>query len=149
MIKLSFSKDSKVIMRKQNPKKLGFGFLFWFCCSWIFMSMGMGMGMAQNTTIPVKVGVLLKLETEIGKIWLSCIQMALSDFYASHASFKTRLLFKTRDSKQAVVSAAAAGTNCFLPCPFFFGSYFICNIFEFSLYVLYLSCDNESDIKIK
>ncbi|RVW26897.1 Glutamate receptor 2.8 [Vitis vinifera] len=40
--------------------------------------------MAQNTTIPVKVGVVLDLDTWVGKMGLSCISMALSDLYASH-----------------------------------------------------------------
>ncbi|RVW71728.1 hypothetical protein CK203_057098 [Vitis vinifera] len=39
----------------------------------------MEMGMAQNTTIPVKVGVVLDLDTWVGKMGLSCISMALSD----------------------------------------------------------------------
>ena len=67
-------------------------------------------GMAQNTTIPVKVGVVLDLDTWIGKMWLSCISMALSDFYASHGHYKTRVVTKIRDSKRDVVGAAAAGT---------------------------------------
>ena len=69
----------------------------------------MFMAMSQNETIPVKVGVILDLETAVAKIWLSCIDLALSDFYASHAHFKTRLLLNTRDSNTGVVAAAAAG----------------------------------------
>ena len=67
------------------------------------------MAMAQNTTIPVKVGVVLDLGTEVAQIWLSCINVALSDFYASHSYYKTRLVLSTRDSKEDVVAAAAAG----------------------------------------
>ncbi|PON73156.1 Ionotropic glutamate receptor [Parasponia andersonii] len=63
---------------------------------------------AQNDTIPVKVGVVLDLETPVAKIWLSCIDLALSEFYASHSNFKTRLLLNTRDSNSDVVAAAAA-----------------------------------------
>ncbi|KAJ6697696.1 hypothetical protein OIU79_011283 [Salix purpurea] len=75
------------------------------------------MGVAQNTapTIPVNVGVVLDLDDLNGKIALSCINMALSDFYASHGSYKTRLVLKTRNSnKDDVVGAAAAGS---LLCP--------------------------------
>ncbi|KAL6130485.1 hypothetical protein ACLB2K_068864 [Fragaria x ananassa] len=43
------------------------------------------LALAQNTTIPVNVGVILDLDTGFGKLGLSCIEMALSDFYASHA----------------------------------------------------------------
>ena len=68
------------------------------------------MSMAQNTTIPVKVGVVLDMDTWLGKMGLSCISMALSDFYASHGHYKTRLVLEIRDSKGDVVGAAAAGT---------------------------------------
>ncbi|CAK9163542.1 unnamed protein product [Ilex paraguariensis] len=66
------------------------------------------MAMAQNSTVPVNVGVVLDINTTVGTIWLSCISMALSDFYASHGSYKTRLVLNTRDSKRDVVGAAAA-----------------------------------------
>ena len=67
-------------------------------------------GRAQNTTIPVKVEVVRDLDTWIGKMGLSCISMALSDFYASHGHYKTRVVTKIRDSKRDVVGAGAAGT---------------------------------------
>ena len=66
---------------------------------------------AQNKTlIPVNVGVVLDMEKWIGKMGLSCISMALSDFYASHGYYRTRLVLHTRDSKDDVVGAAAAGS---------------------------------------
>ncbi|KAJ6406100.1 hypothetical protein OIU84_009762 [Salix udensis] len=73
------------------------------------------MGVAQNTTptIPVNVGVVLDLDDLNGKIALSCINMALSDFYASHGSYKTRLALKTRNSMKDVVGAADAGSLLF------------------------------------
>ncbi|KAJ6434810.1 hypothetical protein OIU84_000115 [Salix udensis] len=69
------------------------------------------MGVAQNTTfIPVNVGVVLDLDSDLdGKIALSCIEMALSDFYATHGGYKTRVALAIRDSKKDVVGAAAAG----------------------------------------
>ncbi|RVW71714.1 Glutamate receptor 2.7 [Vitis vinifera] len=81
--------------------------LYLFCCLslWIFF---IEMAMAQNTTIPVKVGVVLDMDTWLGKMGLSCISMALSDFYAYHGHYKTRLIPKIRDSKRDVVGAAAA-----------------------------------------
>ncbi|XP_062098518.1 glutamate receptor 2.1-like isoform X2 [Humulus lupulus] len=81
-------------------------FLFIVICStWMVR------GMAQNDTIPVKVGVVLDLETPVAKIWLSCIELALSDLYASHAHFKTRLVLNIRDSKKDIVSAASAALD--------------------------------------
>lgn len=66
--------------------------------------------MAENNTISVNVGVILQdLNSEVEKIWLSCIKMALSDFYASHPYYSTRLVLNTRESKENVVSAASSG----------------------------------------
>ncbi|KAK9946286.1 hypothetical protein M0R45_011759 [Rubus argutus] len=64
--------------------------------------------MAQNTTIfPIDVGVVVDLDTRFGKMGLTCINMALSDFYASHAHYNTRLVLHTRNSTGDVVVAAA------------------------------------------
>ncbi|KAL6345739.1 hypothetical protein AAG906_017483 [Vitis piasezkii] len=84
--------------------------LFLLCCLslWIFF---IEMARSQNTTIPVKVGVVLDMDTWLGKMGLSCITMALSDFYASHGHYKTRLVLEIRDSKRDVVGAAAAALD--------------------------------------
>ncbi|CAK7354088.1 unnamed protein product [Dovyalis caffra] len=67
---------------------------------------------AQKTTvIPVSVGVVLDLEFLDGDVGLSCINMSLSDFYATHGDYKTRLVLTTRDSKKDVVGAAAAALD--------------------------------------
>ncbi|XP_057467334.1 glutamate receptor 2.3-like [Actinidia eriantha] len=71
-----------------------------------------GVAQPQNTTlIPVNVGVVLDMNQWMGKMGLSCISMALSDFYASHDDYKTRLVLNTRDSKDDVVGAAAAALD--------------------------------------
>ncbi|KAI7990042.1 Glutamate receptor 2.7 [Camellia lanceoleosa] len=69
------------------------------------------MAIAQHNTIPVNVGVVLDLNEWVGKMGLSCITMALSDFYASYGHYRTRLVLKTRDSKNYVVGAAAAALD--------------------------------------
>ncbi|XP_027180565.1 glutamate receptor 2.7-like [Coffea eugenioides] len=67
---------------------------------------------AEHITIPVNVGVVLDAHTEIGKMGMKCISMALSDLYASHgSSYKTRLVLNRRDSKGTVVGAAAAALD--------------------------------------
>ncbi|KAJ6354807.1 hypothetical protein OIU77_005415, partial [Salix suchowensis] len=67
------------------------------------------MGMAENISIPVNIGVVLDMDSDLdGKIALSCIEMALSDFYATHGDYKTRLVLSTRDSMKDVVGAASA-----------------------------------------
>ncbi|XP_073262465.1 glutamate receptor 2.2-like [Populus alba] len=68
--------------------------------------------MAENTSIPVNVGVVLDLDSDLdGRIALSCIEMALSDFYAAHGDYKTRLVLNARDSMKDVVGAAAAALD--------------------------------------
>ena len=75
-------------MRK-TPLKPVISFLLFLCLKILFMEMGV----AQNTTgsIPVNVGVTLDLDSLEANISLSCINMALSDFYASRGDYKTRL----------------------------------------------------------
>ncbi|KAJ6434804.1 hypothetical protein OIU84_000109 [Salix udensis] len=69
------------------------------------------LAMSQITTfIPVNVGVVLDLEYLEANIALSCINMAVSDFYANHGDYKTRMVLTTRDSKKDAVGAAAAGS---------------------------------------
>jgi hypothetical protein len=95
---------SNIIM-KMNSTRFGFS-LFLF----IIVSERMFLGNAQNTTVPVDVGVVLDMDTWNGKMGWSCINMALSDFYASHPYYKTRLRLNIRDSKRDVVGAAASGS---------------------------------------
>ncbi|KAL9338651.1 hypothetical protein Peur_067666 [Populus x canadensis] len=84
-------------------------FFFFLSLKFFFVAMGV----AQDTTsIPVNVGVVLDLDDVLyGNIGLSCINMALSDFYASHSDYKTRLVLTTIDSKRDVVGAAAAALD--------------------------------------
>lgn len=63
----------------------------------------------EKGAVKVKVGVVLDSD-DYGKVDLSCISMALSDFYASRSHFKTRVVLKPMDSNGTVVDAAAAGS---------------------------------------
>jgi ionotropic glutamate receptor len=71
-------------------------------------------GMAQirnESNVVVKVGAVLDVSNgTVGIIGLSCINMALSDFYDSHSHYKTRIQIILRDSHKDVVNAAAQGT---------------------------------------
>ncbi|GFP81639.1 glutamate receptor 2.8 [Phtheirospermum japonicum] len=66
--------------------------------------------MASAQTIPVKVGVVLDMN-EYAEMTLTCISMALSDFYDNHDHYRTRLVLTNRDSKGDVVGAAAAALD--------------------------------------
>lgn len=71
---------------------------------------------AQNSSKAVreevKVGVVLNMESNLAKISLSCLNMAISDFYDSHhhRSYKTRLALRVMDSNRDVVEAASSGS---------------------------------------
>ncbi|GKV03090.1 hypothetical protein SLEP1_g15457 [Rubroshorea leprosula] len=83
-----------------------------FCMSY---SVEVEVAVAPNntaiTTIPVNVGMVLDLDMWVGKLGLSCFNMALSDFYSNHSDYRTRLVLNTRDSKGDVVGAAAAALD--------------------------------------
>ena len=96
-------------------------FVFFF-----FLKATLALGKTTNTTttklwhnnkndmdhkvILIDVGLIIEDKDWIGKMSYECIKMALSDFYATHHHYKTRLVLHTREYKHHdVVSAAAAG----------------------------------------
>ncbi|GKV26093.1 hypothetical protein SLEP1_g35446 [Rubroshorea leprosula] len=91
-----------------------------FRISWLFFVLfckllSVETAVAQNTmasaTIPVNVGVVLDLDTWVGKLGLSCINMAISDFYFNHSNYRTRLVLTVKDSEGDIVGAAAAALD--------------------------------------
>ncbi|KAL8466511.1 hypothetical protein ACS0TY_035553 [Phlomoides rotata] len=55
------------------------------------------------------VRVILDLETTIGKIFKTCISMAIEDFYSKHGNYSTMIVPHFRDARtDAVASASAA-----------------------------------------
>ncbi|KAJ8634714.1 hypothetical protein MRB53_008981 [Persea americana] len=87
---------------KDPPIKLSFLLLFFICL------------LGNNTCFPsgvqagaiVDVGVVLDLDTWVGKMSQSCMSMALSDFYAA-GNHSTKLILHPRDSRKDIVGAAA------------------------------------------
>ncbi|XP_016652500.1 PREDICTED: glutamate receptor 1.4-like [Prunus mume] len=59
----------------------------------------------------VHVGVILEMGSREGKIILSCISTALSDFYHLHNNYSTRVILHTRDSKGKALHALSAALN--------------------------------------
>jgi hypothetical protein len=57
------------------------------------------------------VGVILNLDTTVGKMAQTSIAMAVEDFYAVHSNYSTSLVLHTKDAKQDDVEATFAG-NC-------------------------------------
>ncbi|XP_040364021.1 glutamate receptor 2.8 isoform X2 [Rosa chinensis] len=106
-------KSQNMINKAKYPSslenKLALSFMFF-----LFLSSSITLAMPQSKTIiPVNVGVVLDdhIHSRAQKIWLSCIKMALFDFYASNAHYKSRVVLKVRDSKRNVVHAAAAALD--------------------------------------
>ncbi|CAL9006175.1 unnamed protein product [Prunus brigantina] len=59
----------------------------------------------------VHVGVILDMGSREGKIILSCISTALSDFYHLHNNYSTRVILHTRDSKGKALHALSAALH--------------------------------------
>ncbi|KAJ3695950.1 hypothetical protein LUZ60_001327 [Juncus effusus] len=58
---------------------------------------------------PVRIGVILDLQTMAGKRSQTTISMSIEDFYAAHSNFTPRVSLTFRDSKQDALGAASAG----------------------------------------
>ncbi|XP_040373420.1 glutamate receptor 2.1 [Rosa chinensis] len=65
-------------------------------------------GTGRKSQQMVNVGVILDLGTPVGKTAQRCISMALSEFYARNANYRTKLNLTVKDSRNDVVSAASA-----------------------------------------
>ncbi|BFG14669.1 hypothetical protein CerSpe_009430 [Prunus speciosa] len=79
--------------------------------SFFFILLLAGLGSIQlsmaKEVIRIPVGVVLDLNSSVGAIAESCMTMALSDFYAKHAHYRTRLDLLTRNSADDIVTAAS------------------------------------------
>lgn len=67
-----------------------------------------------NTTF--EVGVILDVDTLVGRIGMTSLSLALSDFYSSNPNSSTRLVLHTRDSRGQITGAAASGIYSFPFC---------------------------------
>ncbi|XP_047340874.1 glutamate receptor 2.8-like [Impatiens glandulifera] len=65
----------------------------------------------NNSTISFNVGVVLDTTTFVGNIGLTYLEMAHSDFYSAHSSYRTRLVLHVRDSNDQIIDAAAAAVD--------------------------------------
>ncbi|XP_039115641.1 glutamate receptor 2.8-like [Dioscorea cayenensis subsp. rotundata] len=55
---------------------------------------------------PVSIGVVLDMNSSLGKTCFLSMKMAKDDFYTSHPDYNTRIVFKLRDSLRQVIGAA-------------------------------------------
>jgi len=63
----------------------------------------------DTRTTPFPVGLLLDLDTLVGKMGRTSISMAIDDFYNLNRNYTTRVVLHTRNTNNDVVQAAAAG----------------------------------------
>ncbi|KAL3818424.1 hypothetical protein ACJIZ3_004329 [Penstemon smallii] len=84
-----------------------------FFCFVLYLNILITTLMAQRmpTTIPIRVGVVLDMDNQVVQMGLNCISIALSDFYAKHDHYGTRLALNNRDSKGTAVGAATAAVD--------------------------------------
>nr|KAJ0199758.1 hypothetical protein LSAT_V11C600309320 [Lactuca sativa] len=59
----------------------------------------------------IKVGVILDMQSSVGKVVHRCIIMAISDFYAANPHYRTRIVFKTRDTKGEPLRALSSALD--------------------------------------
>ncbi|KAL7584331.1 hypothetical protein Lser_V15G42039 [Lactuca serriola] len=59
----------------------------------------------------VQVGVILDMESGVGKVIYRCISMAISDFYTANPHYTTRIAFTTRDTKGEPLRALSAALD--------------------------------------
>ncbi|KAF7145627.1 hypothetical protein RHSIM_Rhsim04G0164500 [Rhododendron simsii] len=80
------------------------------CCYYnIVPLLGAEINASSSGLIEVDVGLILDLDNILGKMSLTCIYMALDDFYAVYdQNHTTRIVLHAIDSKSDVVEAASA-----------------------------------------
>ncbi|MCL7026076.1 hypothetical protein MKW94_027449 [Papaver nudicaule] len=90
--------------------------LFFLLLSNLILINNKSVAMSQQTTgrriDEFKVGVVLDLKSSITKVWLTSMNMALSDFYSSTTtSYKRRLVLHVADSNADILDASFAAIN--------------------------------------
>lgn len=77
----------------------------------LLLALGSALSRAQDGTGNVDIGVILDLDSYVGKMSRTCLEMAVDDFYGAHRNYATRLVLHFRDSKSNAVEAASAGEH--------------------------------------
>lgn len=113
----NFIKNSDMAKMKKNVPSTSAYVLSMILCfniiliSWSGVVFGSPENSRRESEITIKIGAILNMETMVGKTMSSCLKMALSDFYDSHAHYNTRLRLYTNDANGDVVQAASAGQS--------------------------------------
>ncbi|KAL3746136.1 hypothetical protein ACJRO7_015140 [Eucalyptus globulus] len=59
----------------------------------------------------IQVRLVHSMNSTVGKVMVSCISMALSDFYGVHADYHTRLSLHVRDPEDDTIDAASVSKH--------------------------------------
>ncbi|WOL18107.1 glutamate receptor 2.9-like [Canna indica] len=90
---------------------LAFVFVFLLLCHAPGCVLGDGDAYNNGSFVQFNVGVILDMATWVGNVSLTCMKMAMEDFYATHANYRTRVNLISRDSVEDVVVAASAAVK--------------------------------------
>ncbi|TVU19096.1 hypothetical protein EJB05_35229, partial [Eragrostis curvula] len=79
----------------------------------LFLLLVIRFSAAQNTTTTCKpeefhVGVILDMDSLVGKVSRTSVSLAMQDFYSVHQNYSTKLVIHFRDSKGSNVQAASS-----------------------------------------
>ncbi|CAH1433106.1 unnamed protein product [Lactuca virosa] len=96
-----------------EQKKISLSLLILFCCLNHKLCAQSIPSESKNININgdhmlIGMGIILDMESWIGKSIHKCITMAISDFYDLNHSYKTRIVVHTRDSKGDLVKSMSA-----------------------------------------
>ncbi|KAL5699084.1 hypothetical protein ACHQM5_030033 [Ranunculus cassubicifolius] len=69
------------------------------------------MAMEKEMVEKIDVGVILDMETWIGKMTQSCLTMAVDDYYKTHTNTKKKMVLHIRDSNSDSVAAASSAID--------------------------------------
>ncbi|KAL3819383.1 hypothetical protein ACJIZ3_005288 [Penstemon smallii] len=65
----------------------------------------------QNNSTLVNVGVVLDLDSLVGRIGMTSLSLSLSDYYSIDRNFSAKIVLHVRDSNGQIIDAAASGMS--------------------------------------
>ncbi|XP_020570687.1 glutamate receptor 2.9-like [Phalaenopsis equestris] len=98
-------------MTKKGRKPQRHPFCLVFLLSLVLRAEAQVGGEGVHGRIQIDVGVILDVESWIGNISLSCMRMAVEDFYAVNSGYSTRISLHLRDSGGDAFGAASAAID--------------------------------------
>ncbi|XP_056176301.1 glutamate receptor 2.7-like isoform X2 [Syzygium oleosum] len=107
---LSFLQSTHDYSKPQTAQNMNPRSLFSIYLLYIPICLFLTPSTCQNVTATtIDVGVILDMDTYVGKMSKTCLEMAIDDFYSAHDDYTTRLVLHTRNAtSDAVVATSAA-----------------------------------------